>query len=177
MYSMNQRGYRGGQRRGQGGSYRGRNMGGRRGGYTSQRSNIPENENEFVIKHRKAFEEGCPEFEYPRVIGSYSVDTDRNFGLDKSQLKFFDRKFLPEDEEMKVELDLKKGFDKDKSYDGSPNDIFENLLQWVISNSTDLLSEEKSRLAVDFICPRGLLGNIMKSLYFQRTSWTLHVIM
>ncbi|CAL4131928.1 unnamed protein product, partial [Meganyctiphanes norvegica] len=136
-----------------------------------------EKESEFVIKQKTTYEKICPEFEHQQVIGSYSVDTERKIRFDKSQLKFIDRRFLPEYEEMKVEMDVKQGPDKFRSYIGSQNTNFEMLLQWLLSNASDLVSEDKSRLSVDFICAKGCLTMIMKSLYFQEYFWKMHVFM
>ncbi|CAL4124724.1 unnamed protein product, partial [Meganyctiphanes norvegica] len=136
-----------------------------------------EKENEFVIKKKTTYAKGCPVFEHQQVIGSYSVDTGRNIRFDKSQLKFIDRRFLPENKEMKVEMDLKKGLEKYRTYIGSQNDIFEILLQWLLSNASDLLSEDKRRLSADFICTTGCLNNIMRLVYSNKSMRTMHVFM
>jgi hypothetical protein len=71
-----------------------------------------------------------PAYSKPHVIGHYSVDCDRNYCADLSQLKYI---HLPTDYNVKFNLDRgrKLAQKKDDSYDEKLN----NLLRWILQNS------------------------------------------
>jgi hypothetical protein len=71
-----------------------------------------------------------PAYSKPRVIGYYSVDCDRKYCEDLSQLKYI---HLPADYNVKFDLDRGRTLaqKKDDSYD----EKIDNLLRWMLQNS------------------------------------------
>jgi len=71
-----------------------------------------------------------PAYSKPRVIGYYSVDCDRKYCGDLSQLKYI---HLPSDYNVKFDLDRGRTLaqKKDDSYD----EKIDNLLRWMLQNS------------------------------------------
>ena len=71
-----------------------------------------------------------PSYTKPRVIGYYSIDCDRNYCGDLSQLKYI---YLPAD--YNVEFDLDRGRKLAQKKDDSYDEKIDNLLRWMLQNS------------------------------------------
>jgi hypothetical protein len=65
--------------------------------------------------NRQNFDKNFPNFQKPKILGSFSVDGSRSYRSDRSQLKFFDAKRYKNsgtEKYEKVELDLNAGISK-----------------------------------------------------------------
>jgi hypothetical protein len=72
-----------------------------------------------------------PAYSKPRVIGYYSVDCDRKYCGDLSQLKYID---VPADYNVKFDLDRGRTLAQKK--DDSCDEKIDNLLRWMLQNSS-----------------------------------------
>jgi len=72
-----------------------------------------------------------PAYSRPRVIGYYSVDCDRNYCGDLSQLKYI---HLPAD--FNVKFDLDRGRTLAQKKDDSYDEKIDSLLKWMLQNSS-----------------------------------------
>lgn len=130
--------------------------------------------NTFQIKWPESYQGVAPLVGQPEVLGSYSVDEDRKFLHDESQLDFIDMEYLPVDGEKKVHMDLNKGMDKFIDFSGGNDDSFQSLLQWILSNECILKTHKSSsKLDADFISVRKTFSKIMGTPYCIRDTWTL----
>jgi len=71
-----------------------------------------------------------PEFSKPRVVGYYSVNSDRKYCGDLSQLKYI---HLPAD--YNVKLDLDRGRTLAQKKDDIYDEKIDHLLKWMLRNS------------------------------------------
>ena len=65
--------------------------------------------------NRQTFQKNFPSFSKPKILGNFSVDGNRRYCGDRSQLKFFNENRFKKpgtDEYGKVEWDLNSGMDK-----------------------------------------------------------------
>jgi hypothetical protein len=71
-----------------------------------------------------------PAYSKPRVVGYYSIDCDRKYCADLSQLQYI---HLPADYNVKFDLDRGRRLaqKKDDSYD----EKIDNILRWMLQNS------------------------------------------
>jgi RAT1-interacting protein len=122
--------------------------------------------------HDKKF----PFFRRPRIIGSFSVDANRKFVPDRSQMRFFCPERLKNSAQAgssykKVNWDLNDGYDKvirkDESFKKDEGISF--MLKWICHNKSafqiiDQTTNEAApltTLSTDFVAFRGLLTTIM----------------
>lgn len=133
--------------------------------------------NVFRVERPQHYRGAAPVFGKAEVLGGYSVDEDRKFGHDRSMLKFLDRKYLPDNDEMSVKLDLNRGAEKASLYSGNSSQTLQNLLQWIFSNSGVLMTDTTPpRLEADFISIRNTFSTIMRSTYNFREAWIIDAI-
>ncbi|XP_045583872.2 decapping and exoribonuclease protein isoform X1 [Procambarus clarkii] len=158
------------------GGMRGRGRGGQSNGYFSSSSDNIDSDNRFKVHRPQIYRGAAPLVGQGQILGGYSVDEDRNFGHDRTMLKFLDRKYLPEDgEDMKVNMDLNRAAEKACLYSGSSEQNFHNFLQWILNNKKLLMPDPNTpRLDVDFIGVRNNLSIIMKTPYNYKEAWTLY---
>ena len=111
-----------------------------------------------------------PSFRKPRVIGSFSVDKNRTFTSDRSQLKFLKRNI-----KLKRDLDLNEGMEnvERKNEDSCKEEKLNLLLTWILNNKNVFKLPNEHQLEVndlrtDFVCFRGCLSTLMASPYLDR---------
>lgn len=105
-----------------------------------------------------------PSITKPNIIGSFSVNTQRQFVSDYSNLSYLK---LPESANFKLNLNdgyeiVKHKPDKDEKID--------HLLEFMKINHERLMHQKK---LPDFVCFRGLLRLIMCTPYEKKESWTI----
>ncbi|XP_068214766.1 uncharacterized protein [Palaemon carinicauda] len=127
----------------------------------------------FQIRRPETFSGNADVLHKPHVLGSYSVDSERDFGHDRSMLHFLDTQYIPENGKMQVQLDLKKGWDKFNRYTGNQEESFQCFLKWILNNQ-ECVSESKERLTADFISARGNFTKLMRTPYNFVTAWTFY---
>lgn len=137
--------------------------------------------------HDKKF----PFFRRPRIIGSFSVDANRKFVPDRSQMRFFCPERLKNSAQAgssykKVNWDLNDGYDKvirkDESFKKDEGISF--MLKWICHNKSafqiiDQTTNEAaplSTLSTDFVAFRGLLTTIMCTPYEKREGWQIFAV-
>lgn len=131
--------------------------------------------NVFEVKYAQKYSGYAPIMGKPKVLGSYSIDSERDFGHDQSMLHFLDRQYYPEDGKMTVNIDLNRGWDKFIRYSGNTQDSFQNFLRWIINNQSCLVAGSQERLTADFISVRGNFTKIMRTPYNYVEAWTMYV--
>jgi len=120
-----------------------------------------------------------PQFRKPQIIGSFSVDANREFVDDRSQLKFFNP---PNNRETRVRLDLNRGLDEvvRKDEDKCKEERLSMMLKWITINKERFAvggdkssgrKKEINSLNTDFVCFRGLLTQLMCTPYENREGW------
>ena len=128
------------------------------------------------IADPSAHDKKFPFFRRPRIIGSFSVDANRKFVGDRSQMRFFCPERLKNSSQAgssykRVNWDLNDGYDKvirkDDSFKKDEGISF--MLKWICHNKSafqiiDQTTNEAaplSTLSTDFVAFRGLLTTIM----------------
>ncbi|KAK0168491.1 hypothetical protein PV327_002282 [Microctonus hyperodae] len=115
----------------------------------------------------KLWGKNFPYVSKPKVIGYYSVDSDRQLHFDSSQLKYY----CPPTND-KINFDLNDGIHTVHRKPASANDEkIDHILQW-IKQKIPPLSDNKW-LSADFVCLRGLLTKIMKTPYDEKEGWII----
>lgn len=127
----------------------------------------------FQIRRPETFSGDAEVLQKPTVLGGYSVDSDRDFGHDRSMLHFLDTQYISEKGRRKVSLDLNKGWDKFNRYTGNQEESFQNFLKWIINNQ-ECVSESSDRLTADFISARGNFTKMMRTPYNFVSPWTMY---
>lgn len=62
--------------------------------------------NVFEVKYAQNYSGHAPIMGKPKVLGSYSIDSERDIRHDQSMLHFLDRQYYPEDGKMTVSIVL-----------------------------------------------------------------------
>lgn len=109
---------------------------------------------------------------YPKIVGCYSLDTDRNYQANFSQLKYL---VLPRHGD-NVNFNLNRRFRHflDKPPGIARQEKIDHLLEFIAKNFRKLRQPQQQRiLRYDFVCFRGLLTKIMITP-FERENWTIN---
>lgn len=149
------------------------------------------NKGKFLIGRIEKYDFKFPFFRQPKEIGFLSLDINRKFSCDKSQLKYYVK---PQDMNT-VSLDLKKGYAEMIRKDDNTKEYLNDILLWIKSNlekfsipsSADTVQKDKNIidsdetklkkrcLNTDFICWRGLLTKLLTTPYENRDGWMIGV--
>ena len=129
---------------------------------------------QFDLSNKQKFEGPFPVFQLPKLLGSFSLDKQRSYLHDSSQLRYIclpDKNGSLDNDSWKVRYDLTVGVEEavEKDEDSLRNHMLDDLLTWI-------LRERKQFEGVDIVCFRGLLTLIIASPYENNTaekSWTL----
>lgn len=106
---------------------------------------------------------------YPKIVGCYSVDSERNYHQNFSKLRYLKAV------EGSVHFDLNKGFKKflNKPSHVTRDEKINHMLEFIARNLHKLrLPTKEKPLRYDFVCFRGLLTKIMITP-FERENWTM----
>ncbi|BFZ18017.1 hypothetical protein BsWGS_21056 [Bradybaena similaris] len=126
------------------------------------------------------FDKPFPFFSEPAETGCFSLDGNRQFRHDSSQL----RVFSPPDDWKKCSLDLRDGYRDMIKRDESKKEFLDDLLRWVICNQQKFISRQNTQtvsndkllkpevenkeigdvfqsLNTDFVCWRGLMTRLL----------------
>ncbi|XP_026288994.1 uncharacterized protein LOC113213981 [Frankliniella occidentalis] len=108
-----------------------------------------------------------PPFAQPMVVSYFSLDQDRRFTPDTSQLRYM---YLPREAE-DVGWDLNHGLSKVQRSDHAKSiERIDNLLRGILASGVSVSQEVAS-----FMCLRGLLTRIMTTPYEQNQGWEILV--
>ncbi|XP_059098919.1 decapping and exoribonuclease protein-like [Tigriopus californicus] len=122
-----------------------------------------------------------PNFRKPVLIGSFSVNAQRQFQPDNANLKFLHRNV---DRDERVSFDLNRGMNSvtTKNEDETTQEGIKMLLTWISLNQgkftvmLDQKATKASSLNTDFVCFRGLMTCIMCTPYEYREGWTISAV-
>uniref|UniRef100_A0A3Q3E7W6 Decapping nuclease n=1 Tax=Hippocampus comes TaxID=109280 RepID=A0A3Q3E7W6_HIPCM len=113
-----------------------------------------------------------PPFKERVEEGSFSLDTERRFHHDKSQMRY-----IVEPDET-PNFDLRNGYsDRYIKRDENVRKNLEHILQWILANKSKLMQRTAaSALAdFDFVTSRGRLTKVLCTPYEGQTEWSLAV--
>ncbi|CAD5110749.1 DgyrCDS119 [Dimorphilus gyrociliatus] len=123
-----------------------------------------------------------PYFRHPREIGSFSMDENREYLNNRSQLRYYNEAQAKSG----TCYDLKEGYDTFISKDENYKEYLDSLLQFITLNVEKFKavnplndkSQKETDICTDFVCWRGLLTKILGTPYLdrQQNSWKLAVI-
>ncbi|XP_013412716.1 decapping and exoribonuclease protein isoform X2 [Lingula anatina] len=134
----------------------------------------------FRVHPARRFEGKFPFDEQPKEIGCFSLDADRFFYDDKSQLKWL---HMPENVN-NVNFNLRDGYKVFRKRDDSVKYYIDELLRWILVNRKKFLlpgQDEVSdgafppNLHTDFVCWRGLLTKLLCTPYENKDGWLIAV--
>lgn len=143
------------------------------------------------IAEARAHDKKFPFFRRPRIIGSFSVDANRKFVGDRSQMRFFCPERLKNSSQAgssykRVNLDLNDGYDKVIRKDDSfkKDEGLSFMLKWICHNKPafqiiDQTTNEAApltTLSTDFVAFRGLLTTLMCTPYEKREGWQIFAV-
>ena len=140
-----------------------------------------------VAAHDKKF----PFFRRPRAIGHFSVNSDRKYVADRSQMMFFCPERLRNSSQAgssykRVDWDLNQGMEhvirKDQSF--KKDEGISMMLKWILDNKKafEIIDPKTNEaaplqsLSTDFVCFRGLCTTIMCTPYEKRDGWQLFAV-
>lgn len=118
----------------------------------------------------------------PKTIGSFSLDTHRNYHNDFSELRYL---VLPEESSESgtwdVKFDLRRGVSDviEKDEDSIREKMLDDLLTWILQerkteNWSIINPQNPLRpLEIEFVCFRGLLTMLLTSPYESKENWTI----
>uniref|UniRef100_A0A1B6KVL7 Decapping nuclease n=1 Tax=Graphocephala atropunctata TaxID=36148 RepID=A0A1B6KVL7_9HEMI len=131
-----------------------------------EKTTIPLRKRTEIIRDGKKF----PVFQKPCVIGVFSIDEDRRFLLDESQLKYmYWNKSQDEPPCKKVKFDLNEGIKHCVRKDELLNEKLNHIFSWLRAEG----SQKEECIKADIICFRGLLTTIMSTPYEQQEGWII----
>ncbi|KAM9783606.1 decapping and exoribonuclease protein-like [Syngnathus typhle] len=114
-----------------------------------------------------------PPFEERVEEGSFSLDTQRSFHHDKSQMRYFVKP------EQSPNFDLRDGYnDRYIRRDENVKKNLEHILHWILANKSNLMQKAATSFALDdfdFVTSRGRLTNVLCTPYEALTEWSLAV--
>ena len=130
-------------------------------------------------------------FRRPRIIGGFSVDAQRKYLCDRSQMRFFCPEKLKNSAQTgssykRVNWDLNEGLDhvvrKDQNF--KKDEGISLMLKWILENKVafqviDPRTNETApltKLSTDFVCFRGLCTTLMCTPYEKRDGWQLFAV-
>ncbi|XP_067007859.1 decapping and exoribonuclease protein [Anabrus simplex] len=119
--------------------------------------------------HRSDYMAAFPSFQRPVVSGYFSLDSERKYCPDMTELKYI---YMPSNLN-DVKFDLNKGVESMvRSINEYPDEKLDNILKWILQNK-NMFSNEYTRPLADFVCYRGLLTMIMCTPFEQREGWII----
>lgn len=119
-----------------------------------------------------------PNFREPSIVGSFSVDGDRQFNNDLSGLQYLDKTYHKLQQPMKVELDLDHNVSKAiTALPIKDTEKITHLLRGILAFKQKFaVNEELDSLHTDIVCFRGLLATIMGTPYERKDDWMVDVV-
>lgn len=101
----------------------------------------------FLINHRSL--QGCRKcnFRQPTVVGFYSLDLQRKYCADMSQLTYI---VCPESSD-NLSFDLNIGIDNAERRDETDEPKLDNLLKWISLNKSTLITDPQGRLVLNVV--------------------------
>ncbi|XP_052773259.1 decapping and exoribonuclease protein-like isoform X2 [Mya arenaria] len=100
----------------------------------------------------------------PEELGCFSLDINREFHDDTSQRKYF---IKPSNYD-NVSFDLTKGYEGMVKRDEFKDEQIDHLLKWINNH-------ELGNMQTHFICRRGLLNRLMRTMYAKKDDWKFAV--
>lgn len=123
-----------------------------------------------------------PTFQLPKTLGSFSLDTYRNYHNDYSELRYL---ALPDESNddgyWDVEFDLHKGIEKviEKDEDSIREKMLDDMLTWILQEraaenmSLVDIQNPLRPLQIEFVCFRGLLTMLITTPYETKENWVI----
>ncbi|XP_066929896.1 decapping and exoribonuclease protein-like [Clytia hemisphaerica] len=131
----------------------------------------------FSIKPVHKFNQGFPYFRQPIEFGHFSLDGQRRFHNDSSQLK----SFQPPHVDYDLEYDLRDGYDSHIEKDDDIKERLTHLLTWIKRNTNKFrlnnenAKEQVHQLNTDFVAWRGHFTKFLCTPYETREPWKMAV--
>ncbi|XP_061605968.1 decapping and exoribonuclease protein-like [Phyllopteryx taeniolatus] len=130
--------------------------------------------NRETLNTRKApYEGGSPRFEERVEVGFFSLDTERQFHHDKSQMRYY------AEPDPAPNFDLRDGYnDRYIKRDENLRKNLEHILHWILANKSQLMQNAATTSALndfDFVTSRGRLTKVLCTPYESQTEWELSV--
>lgn len=153
-------------------SGRGRNWNGGRPQVTDWRQHVRDDWDGIDIllgaTQVRARSSGTSTIRNAELLGTFSVDEQKTYSHDDSQLKFLDPAFL-NCHDMEVNMDLNRAYAINKMPDFSVGERLRNTLRWILDNKKSLVERGPvSRLPLDFIGERHLFVKLMMAPFQGR---------
>lgn len=124
-------------------------------------------------------------FQLPRAVGFYSLDQDRNYNSDHSQLRYLalskKSNIWTGSQTCNVSFNLRNGIEKaiEKDEESIQEKMLDDLLTWILQervaknpNIVDI-ANPLLPLSTEFVCFRGLLTLILATLYEHKEGWKI----
>lgn len=129
-----------------------------------------ETENILIYPHHSKFNpQKFPNFKLPKIIGYFSLDKDRNFVPNASNLKYIR---MPNNK--RIQYDLNLGYENVQHKPDGLNEKINHLLRFIVQNKKKLLNEVRV-LNFDVVCFRGLLRLLLCTPYEDKENWSILV--
>lgn len=118
-----------------------------------------------------------PSISQPKIIGSFSVDANRQYLSDARNCKYVYKNYRSD----RIDYDLNDGIDQViRKPESAKDEKIDHLLEFIVRNKRSLRrnrtegsNDGGAVLAADIVCFRGLLRLIMCSPYEQRDPWII----
>lgn len=113
-----------------------------------------------------------PSFQEPKELGTFSIDGQRTFCNNASNLKFYKQP------SSQIHFDLSAGHRQAIRKDYGKNEKLDSMLYWILANRYKVISSAPENnkvlsLSVDFVCFRGLLTLLVCTPYENKEDWII----
>ena len=121
-----------------------------------------------------------PTFEMPKSVGTFSLDVNRKYNNDFSELRYLTFE-IPESGSCKVKFNLHNGVSDaiDKDQESIKQKMLDDMLTWILQerkadNSSIVDLQQPLRpLHIEFVCFRGLLTVLIYTPYENQEGWKI----
>nr|CAH0098465.1 unnamed protein product [Daphnia galeata] len=136
-------------------------------------------EKTLYVQHEN-FNGNFPTFEMPKSVGTFSLDVNRKYNNDFSELRYLTFE-IPESGSCKVKFNLRNGVSDaiDKDQESIKQKMLDDMLTWILQerkadNSSIVDLQQPLRpLHIEFVCFRGLLTVLIYTPYENQEGWKI----
>ncbi|KAF7993035.1 hypothetical protein HCN44_005816 [Aphidius gifuensis] len=124
------------------------------------------------FKYNNKYNNRNPSFPRPKIVGYFSIDAENSYCSNLSKLKYFHQGASIKKD---VKFDLNYGRENTTITDSLEKNLDHTLL-WIQDNVNKIKADDdddEKWIKPDFICSRGVLTSIMKSIYHPKEPWTI----
>jgi len=128
---------------------------------------------EFPSYNPRDLDRDFPYFQYPKIVGGMSLDDNREFLHDRSQLQILrpENEILGEGRNFNLDIGFENKFDRIETQ----GVYLDNVLRWILANRHRYDDSKSQIFGADFMTFRGTFRLIMNAPYEKNEGWILRI--